>query len=473
MSYDEFSIPDASDAASIVTDYLARDPDTAVASAALAVFGVAVRVVLGYAPAYLRALGGGPVVIGLFASAALLIAAGYPRLDLGVAGRIGAHYRSAVLVALATLGLVVWLLAPGSAVGTRAATWLWMLVGLALLGAWTLVGDDAGLAGTGSILAFDRAPTKPPNDASDRDTPASGVPHPGTPVGFVVVALFLGVVPTFLAGFQVVVAILVAVGLCVTVFVAADASTDVGPSDSADRSGDAAGSGDSDGSADARGSDGSGIGGDGTLPIDPERTVEELRSLPAGLRRLLVGETLVRCGAGMVAAFVVIAVTTVVGVDATVLGLRLRPAAVFGVAVAVELTVSLAAAASARRIETRVGRGPLAAAGLLVAALFPIGVVSVPASPLAVGAVFAASGFRAVGRPARRSLLADHLGDRTDGPDPRFAREAAVAASPLVGGVLYAVNPTLAFGLATSVGLLGVREFLWFLREPSARGDTV
>lgn len=40
----------------------------------------------------------------------------------------------------------------------------------------------------------------------------------------------------------------------------------------------------------------------------------------------------------------------------------------------------------------------------------------------------------------------------------------ATILTALIEGVLYAVSPQLTFGLATAVGIVGPREFLYFIR---------
>lgn len=171
----------------------------------------------------------------------------------------------------------------------------------------------------------------------------------------------------------------------------------------------------------------------------------------------------------MVSVFVVVTVTSVLQVEAHVVGYRLEPSTFFGVLLLVELSVALAAVVPTTRLASNAGRVWIVLLGFLVSASFPLLLVGVPATPVVVGVLFAFFGLRLAGRPARRALIADTITEtETDGglESYRLLRDAVTVPSALLGGVLYAISPTFAFTLATVIGVIGVREFMEFAIRP-------
>jgi MFS-type transporter involved in bile tolerance (Atg22 family) len=202
-----------------------------------------------------------------------------------------------------------------------------------------------------------------------------------------------------------------------------------------------------------------------------ESVRSDLRAMPEPLRPLLLGDTLVRFGNGMVYAFVILVVTDVWELRATLFGLELNPAALFGVLLAVEMVVALLTMVPVARLAERVGLKPVVAVGFVVYAVFPLVLISVPPDPLVVGAVFAFSGLRFAGLPAHKALIVGpaeaDAGGRVTG-SYYLVRNALTIPAGVVGGLLYGVAPALAFGVATVVGLLGTGLFLVFGEEFAA-----
>jgi MFS family permease len=190
--------------------------------------------------------------------------------------------------------------------------------------------------------------------------------------------------------------------------------------------------------------------------------------MPDPLRPLLLGDTLVRFGNGMVYAFVIFVITDIWELEATVLGIALGPAAFFGVLLAVEMSVALVSMYPVARLAERTGLKPVVALGFLVYAVFPVLLINAPADPLIVGALFAFSGLRFAGLPAHKALIVGpakrDAGGRVTGTY-YLVRNAVVIPSGVVGGWLYGVDPTLAFTVATAIGLLGTALFLVFGEE--------
>lgn len=437
----------------------ARGPGPTLLAAVVVAFAIVVRIAIRYLPEYLRVLGAGAALIGLFVSAGVAIRIGCAWIDPPASlRRLTASHRGAA-IGTATLGLAAWLLAP--AAGADTLRWGGLLAGVVLVSVYAPIGP--------SVVPL-RARDGGTADAS-RSRRALAVP-----VGFALAGLVLAFAPTFLAGFEPVLAIGVAIGLVATAFVVSD------------------GRDDGTGSVGEDGDDGGSeplSDRDRTSPRTPSvgvgRVRSDLRSLSETTYRLLLGDALLRVATGGVAAFLVITVTTVLGVEVRAFGLEFRSDALFGAFAAIETAVALAGSTgTARRTVTRLGRGRVAAASALVVALVPIALVNAPADSLLIGALFGAYGLRTVGRHARTTLARNAIetdlggssnerdeppaGTDTTGAAERvrdswqFVRDVLVVPSALVGGLLYAVSPQVAFGLATAVALLGLREVLWFLR---------
>jgi len=131
-------------------------------------------------------------------------------------------------------------------------------------------------------------------------------------------------------------------------------------------------------------------------------------------------------------------------------------------------------------IAERVGLKPVVAAGFAVYAIFPILLISAPASATVLVVLFAFSGVRFAGLPAHKALIVgpaeNDTGGRVTG-SYYLLRNTIVIPSGAIGGALYggvpnpaggqlfAGSPTLAFAVATVIGLLGTGYFLVFGRE--------
>jgi len=201
----------------------------------------------------------------------------------------------------------------------------------------------------------------------------------------------------------------------------------------------------------------------------------DLRALPDTLRPLLVADTLIRFANGMVYVFFVIVVTDFLSVGFTGFGVDIGPAAFFGVLSGVEMAVALVSMVPVSRLAERVGLKPVVAIGFTVYAVFPALLISVPALSVADPTVqwvlvglFAFSGLRFAGLPAHKALIVgpaeQDAGGRVTG-SYYLARNTLVIPSAALGGVLYGWNPSVAFGVASAIGLVGVGYFLRFGEE--------
>lgn len=360
-----------------------------------------VYVAVRYAPEQLRLLGASPLLIGLFAALGLAFAL-FPTSTL-----------PRWLAALgAAVGLFAWTLAaPLDGVGLSAPGWV--LVGLVPLGLW--VASPGATAGPESAPFARHLPTRAGN-------------YPLVTVGAVAFAAVVLAAGSALAGLRITTALGAAAGAVVAV---------------------------------------AALGGEDSLdPREwslPATSVPSLRgvvsAVPVSARSLVLGDALVRVALALVSAFVVVTVTTRLD-SAAVLGARLTPGAAFGALLAVELAVGTGTAALGERFAGRFDRRALFCWSVLVAAVFPLLLVALPADALVFAALFAGFGTRFVAVEPRRVLFERALPDPELPDATRFVRDAATVAAPPVGGLLFGVSPVLAFGLATTVAAVGATELL-------------
>ncbi|OSP11014.1 MFS transporter [Halorubrum ezzemoulense DSM 17463] len=426
----------------------ALERDVFVLSIAMFAFSLGFQMTNRYLPEYMVALGASGFVVGLFGTFGNVISAIYPYPGGAVSDRIGSRYALTLFGLLSTLGFLVWLVAPGvgpiAVGGLIVEPWVWIFVGLVLAQAW----KSFGLGATFAVV----------KQATDPSRLAAGFASTETfrrtafLVGPVLAAVLIGLRAEFTVSFQFVLAVAVAFGVLGTLVqhVLYDASGD--------------------------------SFGDSFAGLD--RVRRDLREMPAPLRPLLVGDTLVRFANGMVYVFFVLVVTQFfqVGLDATVaLGgfaydVDLSPQAFFGYLLGVEMLVALLIMVPASRLAERIGLKPVVAVGFAVYALFPVVLIYAPAlagSALPLSAVmiavFAFSGLRFAGLPSHKALI---VGPAEQGAGGRVTgtyyllRNTVVIPSAAVGGYLWDfVSPQVAFTVAAVVGLVGTGYFLAFGKE--------
>ncbi|HKJ58091.1 MAG TPA: MFS transporter [Halobacteriales archaeon] len=423
---------DSTDVLSTFRQFFALRRDVLVLSVAMFAFSLAFQMTGRYVPEYLRVLGAGAGVIGLYGSVGNFISAVYPYPGGALSDRIGSRLSLTAFGLVATVGFALWAAAPTLGTvpigGVAVPAWAWIFVGLFLAQAWS----SFGLGATFAIVKQSVPPAHLARGFASTET----FRRVGFLVGPLLAAGVLAAADGFVVGFQRVLLIAVAFGAAATVaqHVLYEAGEDtVGKS----------------------------FGGLAAI-------ADDLRSLPAPLRPLLVGDTLVRFANGMVYVFFVIVVVDFLGVGVSAFGRTLRPDAFFGVLLAVEMVVALLTMVPVARLAERVGLKPVVGLGFAVYALFPILLINAPADPLVVGALFAFSGLRFAGLPAHKALIVGpaeaDAGGRVTG-SYYLVRNVVVIPSAALGGWLYAGDPRLAFGLATAVGLLGTGVFLVFGRE--------
>lgn len=407
--------------------FSALGPEGRLVSAAVAGFNLLLFVLNRYLPEYLRVLGAQPWIIGLFGSAEIALALVYPYLDGEIPDWFDVRHVLTAASILASVGTVVWLAAPRLGHYTGLPAWAWIFVGLFLVAVWNALGLHlpVGIA---------------PEDDGQSATDISGAAvlrWLGLAAGFLFAAFVLVEVGTFVPSLQVILAVTASLALTATIL--QDLFAHPGKNST------------------------------GATFAGCHRVLADIRALPAESRSLLVGDTLVRFAHGMVGTFFVTVVTSVLRIEMTLLGHHFAPSAFFGVLLAVEMGVAAVGGGIVTVLSRYTGRVPLVLGNVLITTLFPIFLVTVRTEALVVGVLFAAFGLRRATLPVRRALIAEFTagendeGDRQLTESYRLSRGAIVVPSAVLGGVLYGINPRLAFVVATAVGLLGTWSFKRFI----------
>ncbi|MFB6152716.1 MAG: MFS transporter, partial [Halodesulfurarchaeum sp.] len=275
----------------LVRGFLALERDVLVLSMAMLVFSLGFQMTSRYIPEYMRVLGAGAGAIGLYGSLSNLISAGYPYPGGALSDRVGSRAALTGFGLSSTVGFLVWAFAGafgivalgpivlptvsigeftfgGTVMGTLVLP-LGIFLGLFLTQSW----KSLGLGATFAIV----------KQATDRDSLATGFASTETfrRVGFLLGPLLatavLASTATFTIGFRAILLIAAGFGAIGTIaqHVLYEASEDtVGKT----------------------------LEGLSTI-------LSDLRSMPGPLRPLLVADTLIRFGNGMVYVFFVIVVT--------------------------------------------------------------------------------------------------------------------------------------------------------------------
>jgi hypothetical protein len=345
---------------------------------------------------------------------------------------VGSRLSLTLFGVVTTVGFGVWYLAPlvgDVALGTLVVPgWSLVFLGLFLTQAW----KSFGLGATFAVVKQSVAPEHLASGFASTET----FRRVGFLVGPLLAAALLATTVGFTGGFQRILLVAVAFGAVATVaqHFLYDASED---------------------------SIGKAFEGLEGIRAD-------LLGMPATLRPLLVADTLVRFANGMVYVFFVIVVTDFLSVGFRGFGFSLRPDAFFGVLLGVEMVVALLSMAPVAKLAERTGLKPVVALGFAVYAVFPVLLIAAPADQWVLVALFAFSGLRFAGLPAHKALIVGpaerDAGGRVTGTY-YLVRNAVVIPSAAAGGLLYAMDPTVAFGVASVVGLVGVGYFLAFGRE--------
>jgi MFS family permease len=445
MSEDTVTVEDDSRPLETFRQFFALERDVLVLSVAMFAFSLGFQMTNRFLPEYMVALGASGFIVGLFGTVGNVISAVYPYPGGAVSDRLGSRYALTLFGLVSTLGFVVWLVAPGigafSVGSLTVEPWVWVFVGLLLAQAW----KSFGLGATFAVVKQATEPAKLAAGFASTET----FRRTAFLIGPVLAAVLIGLHPAFTVSFQYVLAVAVVFGVVGTVaqHVLYDASEDTL---------------------------GSSFEGFARIRAD-------LREMPAELRPLLVGDTLVRFANGMVYVFFVLVITQFyeVGFAATLPlfgAVSVSPEAFFGYLLGVEMAVALLSMAPASKAAERVGLKPVVALGFLVYALFPVVLIAGPAAlsgvlslQWAMILVFALSGLRFAGLPSHKALI---VGPAEAGAGGRVTgtyyllRNTVVIPSAALGGYLWEfVSPEVAFTIAAGIGVVGTGYFLVFGKE--------
>jgi MFS family permease len=440
--------------------FFALERDVLVLSLAMLAFSLAFQMTSRYVPEYLNVLGASAGVIGLYGSVGNLISAVYPYPGGAISDRIGSRLALTLFGTVATVGFLLWFVAPllpvvglpvvtvavpavgAVELGGEVEPWVWLFVGLFLTQAW----KSFGLGATFAVVKQSVEPDRLAMGFASTEV----FRRIGFLIGPLLAAGLLATTADFVSGFQYVLLVAVVFGAVATVaqHVLYDASEDT------------------------LGKSFEGIRG----------IVADLRTMPATLRPLLVADTLVRFANGMVYVFFVIVVTDFLSVGLTVGPLSVRPDAFFGILLGVEMVVALVSMAPVSKLAERTGLKPVVAIGFAVYAVFPILLIYAPANAWVLVLLFAFSGLRFAGLPSHKALIVGPAKQDTGGRVTGtyyLLRNTLVIPSAALGGWLYGsdwtlsillgatvtAGPELAFEVASAIGIVGVVVFLAFGRE--------
>ncbi|WP_224270855.1 hypothetical protein [Haloprofundus salinisoli] len=387
-----------------------------------------------FVPEFLRSFGAGPTVIGLYGTLGIALALlfrsrGRPSVVVGLRRSL----------AFVVVGVGLWSVVPLVASRSAIPGWVLVFVGLGLISVRyalpATLGGAVGIATTGSRL----------DDGN--------VDRTVWTFGALVVTTAVMTAAAVRPGVQILSLLAATVGVAALALAASGEIGSFGRAGETDN-----------GQPDGRSS---------SPPI--QLSLVPLQTTTGRRRAVLVGDLLRRLSLALVVVFVVVTVVSFHAPAVTVFGSTLSPDAVFGVLLCLELLGETLGRRVAGWATRTVGRERVAAVSVALTALFPVLLVTAPASLPGLSLLFLGFGFRRVGTEARRALVDAAVGTRsaTAAAEYRAARDLVVVPAPVVGGVLFWYSPVLAFSIATAVGGLALREYLRLLvgRTPTWAED--
>lgn len=186
--------------------------------------------------------------------------------------------------------------------------------------------------------------------------------------------------------------------------------------------------------------------------------LQGLKELHPSLRSLMISDCVIRFADRLTKIFVIFYVTDKVG------------ASIFqyGLLVALQMSVSISSYVPAARLSDRGRRLPFVTVTFLALALFPL-MLLFSKNFLWLVAAFIVLGFRETGEPPRKAMIVDLAPKEKRGESVGIyytLRGLAVMPAPIVGGILWGVDPRALFLLATAIGLAALLLLLTTVREP-------
>src|SRR3982751_3625132 len=137
------TFPNAMSRGRRAADYLGLERNVAIASAAVFLLGLGEELWRKFLPKYLEALGAGTGIVGLFGTAEDFFDAVYQYPGGWLADRLGRRKAFLVFICVASLGYLIYLLAP---------SWPFLFAGLAFAMAWHSMASPAVFAVIGDAL---------------------------------------------------------------------------------------------------------------------------------------------------------------------------------------------------------------------------------------------------------------------------------------------------------------------------------
>ena len=175
------------------------------------------------------------------------------------------------------------------------------------------------------------------------------------------------------------------------------------------------------------------------------------------LRRLLASDILIRFCEGLSDVLMVIYATNVIGVSV----------AQYGVLIAIQTGVSIAAYFPAAVIADRIGKKPFVIATFICFSLFPAA-VALSRSFSSLVAAFAIGGLREIGEPSRKAMIVDFAHPAFRGRTVGlyyFIRSVSIAPAAYMGSLLWTLGAATPFVAAALVGLAGTVVFTLMVEE--------
>ena len=139
----------------------------------------------------------------------------------------------------------------------------------------------------------------------------------------------------------------------------------------------------------------------------------------------------------------------------------------YGLLVALRMSVSISSYLPAARLSDRGRRTPFVGITFLALILFPL-ILFFSRSLLWLVVAFIALGFRETGEPPRKAMIVDLAPKEKRGESVGIyytLRGLAVMPAPIVGGILWGVNPQALFLLATVIGVVAILLLLATVKE--------
>ena len=247
--------------------FFSLERDVLILSVAMLAFSLGFQMTSRYLPEYMRVLGAGAGIIGLYGSVGNLISAAYPYPGGTVSDRLGSRVSLTAFAIVTTIGFGTWWAAAAlgsvSISGVTVPAWGWVFVGIFLAQTW----KSFGLGATFAIVKQ----STPPEHLAMGFASTEVFRRIGFLLGPLLAAIVLATAATFIGGFRSILLLAIAVAAVATVVqhVLYDASED------------------------SIGRSFEGV----------NQILSDLRSLPATLKPLLVADTFIRFANGMVYVF--------------------------------------------------------------------------------------------------------------------------------------------------------------------------